>query len=357
MSAPTVPAADVRRGPPLSVKLVVTILLLLHFTAILACVLAGGGPFGMKQLCGFFRPYLKFMWLDNAYRFYAPEPGPTEVIWFYLRYEDGSARWYQVPRREDFTLRMPFQRYMSIALHATSKVEAKLVPFKDDASAITVALRENRPKLKYVLDPTGLIYFQSYARFVARKHVEHPVTRSRLAAVDIYGVTYGLRTAFDVRRNLDMYDPRLVHVQTYGSFDTEGRLIDTAGQVTTEQRGIEARPTDELFVDAVQHDLLPLLEANSKHPAGARKSVRVILAEYGIPYPLVQPILKLTEEELDRFFDKPYDRETLLKRYASAVMRNDRDLQKPQSEQIKELEKQDKASPVKTHNEAPRSVQ
>jgi hypothetical protein len=311
----------------------------------------------MKQLTSVFRPYLKFMWLDNAYRFYAPEPGATEVIWFYLRYQDGSARWYQVPRREDFTLRMPFQRYMSVALHATMKTESKVVPFKEDASALTVALRENRPKLKYVLDSTGLIYFQSYVRHVARKHAAHPATHAPLAAVDVYRVTYELRGPFDVRQNIDMYDPRLVTVHAFGSFDPGGTLIDESGRVTAEQRGIEVRATDELFVDLMQNDLLPLLEANASLPAGHRKTVKQILAQYGVPYPLVQPILKLPDEEQERFFDKPYDRESLLARYAAVVKRDDLPLRKPEFEQIKEQEALDKSAPVKPSNEAPRSVQ
>lgn len=92
--SPTVVAAPPRRG----IKLAITLVLLFHFAALLSCVLAGGQPFVMKQLCAFFRPYLRFMWLDNAYRFYAPEPGPTDVLWYYLKYEDGSATWYSTLR-------------------------------------------------------------------------------------------------------------------------------------------------------------------------------------------------------------------------------------------------------------------
>ena len=110
-----------------SVKVIVSLVILFHLSAILTHVIAGGGPFVMKQISSWYRPYLKTMWMDNAYRFYAPDPGSTEVLWYKLQYEDGSTRWTQVPRREDFYLRMPFQRHMSIALLASMMIEKETV--------------------------------------------------------------------------------------------------------------------------------------------------------------------------------------------------------------------------------------
>src|SRR5262249_22093471 len=35
----------------------------------------------------FYRPYLQFMYLNNAYHFYSPEPGPATQLWFRVSYE------------------------------------------------------------------------------------------------------------------------------------------------------------------------------------------------------------------------------------------------------------------------------
>jgi hypothetical protein len=71
---------------------------------------------------------------------------------------------------------------------------------------------------------------------------------------------------------------------------------------------------------------------------------------------MVQPILKLSAEEQEQFFSKPFDRETLHARYDKAVTRDDILLQKPERDPLKEQQKQD-AVPGKQNPEAPRSVQ
>lgn len=356
MNPPDTPAAP-RRGPAPGLKLVVSLVVLVHLAALFSCVLAGGGPFAMKQVCVLFRPYLRFMWLDNAYRFYAPEPGPTEVLWYYLKYEDGSGRWYQVPRREDFTLRMPFQRYMSIALLASSLTDSQAIPLKDDPEARALALAQNRVKVKTVLDARGLIYFRSYARHIARTHATHPHTGARLLAMDVYRAIYYIRSPYQIRQNMDMYDPRLVGVIYYDTFDTAGNLVDEQGRVTDQQPGFSERIGDDFFVDFVQKDILPLLEENAKQPAGQRRTIAAVLTDYGIPYPLVQPILKLSPEEQEKFFALPHDRETLRDRYEKAVKRDDVTQDKPKQDPMLEQQKKEAVFPDKAHAESPRSVQ
>ena len=39
------------------------------------------------------RPYLQITHLNNAYHFYAPEPGPVAVMWFRVRFADGAVAW------------------------------------------------------------------------------------------------------------------------------------------------------------------------------------------------------------------------------------------------------------------------
>ena len=42
-----------------------------------------------------FRPHLEFSYVNNAYQFYSPQPGPAEILWFCITGTDGESRWYQ----------------------------------------------------------------------------------------------------------------------------------------------------------------------------------------------------------------------------------------------------------------------
>jgi hypothetical protein len=70
-------------------RLAVSVLIVLHFAGILMAVIGGPpGPFLMREVQHWvFRPYLDFMYLNNAYRFYSPEPSPASQLWFRVEYE------------------------------------------------------------------------------------------------------------------------------------------------------------------------------------------------------------------------------------------------------------------------------
>lgn len=68
---------------------VVGALPVLHFCGILTAVLS---PSPSPQLITnawtvIYRPYLQFAYLNNAYQFYSPDPGPASEVWFCIEYE------------------------------------------------------------------------------------------------------------------------------------------------------------------------------------------------------------------------------------------------------------------------------
>lgn len=310
------------KKPSRWVKLIVSAIILFHLSAILSHVLSGGGPFVMRQLSAFYRPYLKTMWLDNAYRFYAPDPGPTEVLWYHLRYDDGSARWTQVPDRDQFYLRMPFQRHMSIALLASMMTEQEAINPRDDPSSAASILVNNRPTMRTVLTPNGEIYYRSYARHIARVHQKHPRSGASLVSMDCYMVQYMPRTPYHMRMGIDMYDPRMIRIQSVATFSPEGTMSNHA-------LGFKDRIPDDFFIDFVQSDIAPMIEENAQLPEDKRRTVMQVLKDYGIPYPLIQPIAKLTPDEQEKFFMKPLDRDSLRERYATVIKRDDQLVNKP----------------------------
>jgi hypothetical protein len=143
---------------PLWAKIVVSLLIVWHFFAIFLAVTsegyAGGRPELAYQLYYSEVPwthgYLKGLFLTNAYRFFAPNPGPTTLIWFRLQYEDGSVRWVELPDGDEFVLRMPYQRRLALAMAIGQNIAFD---------------REGRP----FLSVQGKAYLSSYVRHVAKK--------------------------------------------------------------------------------------------------------------------------------------------------------------------------------------------
>jgi hypothetical protein len=97
---------------------VVGLLLALHFGAIATAVVSVAPPTGRplwisvqgndpptgqppwlsgQLMSRFYQPYLSFIHLNNAYHFYAPEPGPVTLLWFRVEFADGKSKWVKLP--------------------------------------------------------------------------------------------------------------------------------------------------------------------------------------------------------------------------------------------------------------------
>jgi len=90
--------------PSIGRRILVSLIILFHFGGILTAVTSvTPAPWISTQLwTTVYRPYLYFMWLNNAYHFYSPQPGPANQLWFCIEYEsdqDGTRnfRWVMIP--------------------------------------------------------------------------------------------------------------------------------------------------------------------------------------------------------------------------------------------------------------------
>jgi hypothetical protein len=101
-------------------RIVISLWILFHFAGILTAVTSVTTPSGRipwlpTQLqVRVFHDYLEFTYLINAYHFYSPEPGPPAILWFRVRYNDGTARWIKVPERENYSMGLNFQRMLAL---------------------------------------------------------------------------------------------------------------------------------------------------------------------------------------------------------------------------------------------------
>jgi hypothetical protein len=84
-------ASAVAAATPRLRRILLSVLIVYHFGAIATAVLSYPPSPWLSQLAKnrLYQPYLDFMQLGNAYRFYSPEPFPSTQLWFRVEYREG----------------------------------------------------------------------------------------------------------------------------------------------------------------------------------------------------------------------------------------------------------------------------
>jgi hypothetical protein len=226
----------------------VSLLIVFHFVGILTAVTSvpppgGPAPWLTRQLwtcC--YRPYLQFLYLNNAYHFYSPEPGPATLLWFRVYYANGSSRWVEVPNRQEDAkdpMALEYYRRLSVTenvnqLTATAVMPAEAVerrllagallgiPTPEEISPYLPGILQYRVPVEYAKQ-----LLQSYVRFVARRH-PHPDPGVAVTGVKVYRVVHGLVAPGAFAAGLDPADPTLCSPYYQGEFDRDGNLKDPA---------------------------------------------------------------------------------------------------------------------------------
>lgn len=258
-------------------RAVVSVIFVLHFGGIATAVLAAEpSPWLVQQIwTRIYRPYLEFMYLNNAYHFYAPEPGPASYLWFRLYYEDPNngdiyPLWLKIPDYDDKTgkyrntLALNYQRFLSM----TENTAAPAAPFsmmeEDGVTPADFVRRRamNTPpgakeweKIRkdpilgtdLTLKPGDLLipllrtapmqhqyypsrahvqmFLESFARHVAgRPYPQHP--EYKLKSLKIYRVRHEIPLApVGPRVNvLNPRDPELYRPFYMGEYDPDGKM-------------------------------------------------------------------------------------------------------------------------------------
>jgi hypothetical protein len=122
------PVAENRSLPAVWIRVVVSVLVIVHVVAVFL------GPFAMPPqtselaatLAGVYRPYVDALALANGYRFFAPEPGPSHLVRYELTFDDGTTRAGTFPDRDVHRPRLLYHRYfmMSEFLNTLSNPDA-----------------------------------------------------------------------------------------------------------------------------------------------------------------------------------------------------------------------------------------
>jgi hypothetical protein len=252
-------------------RLAVSLLFVLHFCAITtACLAAPPSPWIVQQTWGrLFRPYLEFMYLNNAYHFYAPEPGPSSYMWFRVIHtspdQEEFGTWYKIPQLDEdgnsqHPVALEYQRFLSLTESVVStdslpptemfdqqkkqwgwhpfwKNRIELVPAQNDDERVGIPPPKHmRIPLKPGLLPAQQVYmpgdssrrlFASYARFVARKFATHPEHPDwKLKSVKVYRVIHSIPPVLWFHNRIPPNDPELYQPYYVGNYDSRGILIE-----------------------------------------------------------------------------------------------------------------------------------
>jgi hypothetical protein len=228
-------------------RLAVSLLIVVHFGGILTAVTSvpppgAPAPWLATQLwTHFYRPYLQFVYLNNAYHFYSPEPGPAVLLWFHIEYADGSSHWLKVPDyQRDFKDPMLFEYYRRLPIAQNVNQVAPVQNVSPESlRSRTIAgawlglpspeeLTVYLPGVPQYQPPGGNAprLLESYARYVA-KTAPAVDTTSGVRGVKVYRVVHAIVQPGPYAQGMDPRDHTLYLPYFQGEYDSEGRLKDS----------------------------------------------------------------------------------------------------------------------------------
>lgn len=249
-------AALLMMMPQAARRAIVSFLIIFHFGGLLtAAASAPPQPWIAGQLWTYvYRPYLQFVYLNNAYHFYSPEPGPSNLLWARLEYEpdpDGTkySRWVKIPELDDdgrvvdydalgnlrrypkveFTRRLSLVE--SISSPGPSPDPATLTDFQHRRMLAGQAM--NIPIHPAMLVPmqyrephtTAKIWLASYARHIARTYKHKDKPEKEVTGVKMYRVSHQIimPTEFGKKKR-GINDPSTYHPYYLGEYDRDGKI-------------------------------------------------------------------------------------------------------------------------------------
>jgi hypothetical protein len=242
--------------PTMIRTIVVGVLVLVHFGGMITAATTieppgASAPWVSRQLwANVYRRYLQFMYLNNAYHFYSPEPGPPALLWFHIKYDDGQVKWFKIPHRDEDPLPIHHTRLLSIT---ESTAVASTQPPQDPGRWSDLkSARERAGELfdievapDYVM-PEYLQYqetqtfsqkmIESYVRHVAWEFPSLGDPANTVKSIKVYRLRHKIISPQEVAEGRSPLD-KLMYIGFYqGEYDAAGKLLhaeyDADGNVT-----------------------------------------------------------------------------------------------------------------------------
>jgi hypothetical protein len=214
-------------------RIVVSIVAVVHFGGIISATMTVQPCPWLPNIAWMYlyRPYLELAYLTNAYHFYSPNPGPATLVWFYVKYEDGSSDWYKTPTVDDPPLKLEYLRRISLAEYTNQQMPASAVPEAKIRKRVEAGARDDIPPLAGLSEVlqyrepafSSRMVVESYAR---RMYHQPPNPTKKVATVKIYRVIHNIRLPKELAEGKDPEDPNLYGIYYMGEYDVDGKLKD-----------------------------------------------------------------------------------------------------------------------------------
>jgi hypothetical protein len=243
-------------------------IILLHFGGIATAVLSPApAPWVISELWGrVYRPYLEFMYLNNAYHFYAPDPGPSSYLWCYVQYDDPAKEapeWVNVPNLDQsgnhtYPTTLIYQRCIALMENARGNDTAPpfFIPNREGNAVVNpiyywrsinspqppeVVLGKPTPRSQLVIpyhpdvNPWWSQYnpataftkmlVSSYVRHIAfMQEKAHPDVKVK--DIKVYWAIHIIARPKPLAEGLDSGNPAMYYPYYQGEFDRDGKLLD-----------------------------------------------------------------------------------------------------------------------------------
>jgi hypothetical protein len=228
-------AAVLAAVPPVLRRVLISLVILFHFGGIATAVqTVPPTPWLVSVLwTHMYRYYLEFIYVTNAYHFYSPEPGPATLLWGYVKYEDGTGRWFETPRRDAHAMAVEYQRRLSLTESTNQQMEADARVVQElryrrilAAQADGIPLHPALPESMQYREPTTYSkhMLETYSRYIAGS-LPHPTNPScRVTGVKLYRVVHRVLNPGELARDIRPDDPSTYFAYYQGEFDPEGHL-------------------------------------------------------------------------------------------------------------------------------------
>jgi hypothetical protein len=236
--------------------LVVGVLVLAHFGGMITAATTieppgASAPWVSRMMWSHvYRRYLQFMYLNNAYHFYSPEPGPPALVWFHIKYDDGQVKWFKIPHRDEDPIPIHHTRLLSIT---ESTSIASPVPPQDAGRWSDI--RSSRERLGDMFDievapdwvmPVSLQYqetqpfsqkmIESYVRHVAWEFPTLGSPDNKIHSIKVYRLRHSIISPQLIAEGHGPLDKTLYIAYYQGEYNAEGKLLradyDANGNVT-----------------------------------------------------------------------------------------------------------------------------
>jgi hypothetical protein len=239
-------AAMILLLPPVLRRAAISAAIVFHFGAILTAVAAvplpgGPAPWLANQIWfRVYRPYLQFMYLNNAYHFYSPEPGAATILWCRVQYSDGSTCWVECPGKRTTLLDpLALEYYRRVAMNESVNQLLPITMASADAAELrmlrgeTLGIPTPAEVARYlpgvpqyrVPTPNTKHLMGTYARHLALAY-RHADPAVEVSGIKIYRVVHAILPPRDFAQGGDPADPTLYLPYYHGEFDREGALKD-----------------------------------------------------------------------------------------------------------------------------------